>query len=307
MYFMFWVWLAVIVATAITEFCTLEVVSIWFTLAAIIPLILSATVPAAVGWELEILIFVVLSAVMLISLRGVTKRYLLKNSNEKTNVDALVGRKLRMLSRTDFETLGSARVNDVTWSVLGLNQQTIEKDTIVEVVKVAGNRLIVKPCKDEEQWQSFGAQEDVETKEEVVDTADTEDRAKAVKAAKAVNSAKKGAETVVKTEKTEKTTEKGAKNKKANNRNKESDENKGDDKNDVNEENENEKDAKVKQGKMGSEVAAETGKENSVKKESLSKKDEKSLKKDEKTVKNTKKTAKNVKKTEKSTKKSSKK
>lgn len=270
MYFMFWVWLAVIVGTAITEFCTLEIVSIWFTLAAIIPFVLSATVPAAVGWELEIVIFVVLSAVMLISLRGVTKRYLLKNANEKTNVDALVGRKLRMLSRTDFETLGSARVNDVTWSVLGLNQQTIEKDTIVEVVKVAGNRLIVKPCKDEEQVRAFDAQQPVEIKEEVAGTAKPE---------KAVKAAKKGTEIVAKTEKT--ATEKDEKNKKT-------------DKNKKNEES-----AKVKQEKTGSESAAKAKKE-------ISEKNKNSSKNDEKTVKNTQKTAKNAKKTEKSTKKSTK-
>lgn len=139
---MFWVWLAVIIVTAILEFATMEIVSIWFTLGAIVPLILSAT--NAVRWEIQIVIFVVISALLIVSLRSVTKKFLLKNSDGKTNIDALIGQKYRMLSRTDFENVGSVKVNDVIWSAIGVDQQTIEKDEIVEIVKVKGNKLIVK-------------------------------------------------------------------------------------------------------------------------------------------------------------------
>lgn len=139
---MFWVWLAVIIVTAILEFATMEIVSIWFTLGAIVPLILSAT--NAVRWEIQIVIFVVISALLIVSLRSVTKKFLLKNSDGKTNIDALIGQKYRMLSRTDFENVGSVKVNDVIWSAIGVDQQTIEKDEIVEIVRVKGNKLIVK-------------------------------------------------------------------------------------------------------------------------------------------------------------------
>lgn len=146
---MFWVWLGVIIVTAIVEFATMELVSIWFTTGAIIPLILAAT--KAVGFEIQIVIFVAVSAVLILSLRKLTKNFLMKNSEGKTNLDLIVGKEVRMVERTDFETIGSVRINDVVWSAVGENQTTIEKDEIVKVVKVEGNKLIVKKLENRDK------------------------------------------------------------------------------------------------------------------------------------------------------------
>ena len=84
MYFMFWVWLGVFIVTALIEFLTQEIASIWFTIGAIIPLILAAT--RAVTWEWQVLIFLVVSVVLILSLRNITKKFLLKNANYKRNI-----------------------------------------------------------------------------------------------------------------------------------------------------------------------------------------------------------------------------
>lgn len=139
---MFWVWLGVFVVTAIAEFLTMELVSIWFTVGSIVPLILAAT--KVVGFEIQIVIFVAVSAILVLSLRNVTKKFLLKNSEGKTNLELIVGKEVRMVERTDFETVGAVKINDVVWSAVGENQTTIDKDEIVKVVKVEGNKLIVK-------------------------------------------------------------------------------------------------------------------------------------------------------------------
>ncbi len=140
--FMFWIWLVVIVLTAVVEFATMEIVSIWFTFGAIIPFILSGT--RAVSWWVQIVIFVLVSSLLIISLRSLTKKFLLRNTNEKTNTDAYVGQKFKMLERTDFETVGRVKINDVVWSAVAENRETIEKEEIVEVVKISGNKLVVK-------------------------------------------------------------------------------------------------------------------------------------------------------------------
>ncbi len=141
MSFMFWVWLGVIIVTALIEFFTMELVSIWFTVGAVLPFILSAF---SVPWEVQVTIFIIVSIVCIFALRGVTKKFLLKNSNGKTNMELIIGRQYRMLERTDFETMGSLKIGDVVWSAVGERQQAIEKDEIVEVVRVEGNKLIVK-------------------------------------------------------------------------------------------------------------------------------------------------------------------
>lgn len=139
---MFWVWLAVIVATVVVELITMELVSVWFTIGAIVPFILAAT--NAVGWEIQVVIFVVVSAVLVLALRKITKKFLLRNSNEKTNLEAIIGKEYRMLTETDFDTIGTLKINDIVWNAVGKNQQEIKKGEIVRVLKVDGNKLIVE-------------------------------------------------------------------------------------------------------------------------------------------------------------------
>ena len=93
-------------------------------------------------------LYKIISAILIASLRKITMKYLFKNDNSKTNLDALKGQKFRLLSKTDFETTGKVKVKDVGWSVKGDDGQTIEKDSLVEVVKIAGNKLLVKECGD---------------------------------------------------------------------------------------------------------------------------------------------------------------
>lgn len=139
---MFWVWLGVIVATIILEVCTMELVSIWLTAGALIPLILAAT--EAVNWEIQLIIFVALSIIFIVALRKITKKALLKNSNGKTNLDAVIGQQYRMLTDTDFDTVGTVKINDVVWNAVGKNRQEIKAGEIVSIVKVRGNKLIVE-------------------------------------------------------------------------------------------------------------------------------------------------------------------
>lgn len=143
----FWVWIGVIVASVIVEAVTMEMVSAWFAVGAVIPLILAGF--NLVGWEIQLIIFIIISALLIIFLRKLALKFLFRRGDLKTNVDSLIGQKLRMLDRTDFETLGKVKINDVTWSAVGDKGQTIEKDTLVEVVEVSGNKLKVKEVQNQ--------------------------------------------------------------------------------------------------------------------------------------------------------------
>lgn len=140
---MFWIWLGVIVFTLIVEIFTTQLISIWFTLGAVPPFILAGTTPLAPVWQ--IVIFIVLSALMLMFLRKVTRKYLLKGNNEKTNTDLIIGKECTLLDDTDFEKLGRVRINDVEWTAVGTDRMKIKAGTIVEVVSISGNKLIVRP------------------------------------------------------------------------------------------------------------------------------------------------------------------
>ena len=146
---MFWVWTAIIICSIIVEIITADLISIWFTCGAVVPFILAAT--NAVNYEWQIVIFVVVSVTLLACLRKITKKYLLRNSNVKTNADSLIGQKFRLLHRTDFETVGKVKVKDVDWSVMAEGQETIEEGAVVEIVCLSGNKLIVKEIKKMEE------------------------------------------------------------------------------------------------------------------------------------------------------------
>lgn len=146
---MFWVWLGVIVVTAIVEFATAELVSIWFTAGAIIPFILAGI--DCVDWWVQVVIFVAISAILILSLRNVAKKYLTKGPGAKTNSESLIGKEYIMQKRTDFENVGEIKINGVVWSAIDIDRKTIEKDEKVRVLDISGNKLIVEKVQKENE------------------------------------------------------------------------------------------------------------------------------------------------------------
>lgn len=142
----FWVWLLIILFTIVLEAVTMELVSIWFTIGAIPSFIMAAT--NNVDWKIQVISFVVVTLLLIFSLRKIAKKWLDK-STYKTNKDSFVGQKYRLLERCDFETLGAIKINDVVWSVKEKQGNTIEVGEIVRVVKIEGNKLIVESIKED--------------------------------------------------------------------------------------------------------------------------------------------------------------
>ncbi len=162
---MFWVWLAVIVVALVIEIATLELVSIWFSIGAVIPFILAAI--DGVPIEIQIVVFVAVSALLIIFLRKIAQKWLLRNSNTKTNIDVQIGKVYRMLEDADFEKNGSIKINDIVWTAVSENGEHIEKGQLVEIVKVDGNKMIVK--KTNEEQNSKHEDKQISPKEDVED------------------------------------------------------------------------------------------------------------------------------------------
>ena len=156
---MFWVWLAIIAVTVIIEIVTLDLVSIWFAFGAVIPFILSAI--GGIAIEIQIAVFVAVSALLIIFLRKNAQKLLFKNMNQKTNVDAFEGKKVRLLEDTDFEHNGSVKINDVTWTAISESGELIKAGQLVEIKKVDGNKLIVIPVSQETDKTSANGNEEI--------------------------------------------------------------------------------------------------------------------------------------------------
>lgn len=141
---MTWIWLGVTLLAIVAELFTTELISIWFVGGGIVAIILSFF--ESIGWEWQLLAFVLVTALLITLLRPVVKKYFTKNNDNNTNIEALKSRKVRMLSTATFDQLGTAKINGIVWSVKSQDDETLEEGSIVEVVEVSGTKLIVKKC-----------------------------------------------------------------------------------------------------------------------------------------------------------------
>ena len=140
--YMWIIWLSLFVIMLIVEALGPALVSVWFAFGALIAMIISF-IPG-VAWWIQVVVFVVLSAAAFFVLRPISKKFI-KTNEVKSNVDSLVGKKGYVIEKISFLNPGSCKIGDVIWTAVALNEkEEIEKDEVVEVVTIDGNKLIVK-------------------------------------------------------------------------------------------------------------------------------------------------------------------
>lgn len=164
---MIWVWLAVVAVSLIIEFITWDLTSIWFAVAGLISLILSAI--DGINWIWQLGVFIVLSALLIIFVRQICKKLLLK-TDEKTNVDAFIGKRTKLLTSIgENENFGTLKFNGVVWNATAEDNSQIAEQSEVEIVKVDGNKMIVKKVSEKLEKETSSEKElEKEPKEEKV-------------------------------------------------------------------------------------------------------------------------------------------
>lgn len=137
-----YIWLGVVAFSVMIEFLTMEQVSVWFIGGGIVAMILAA---CNVDPIIQIVVFIVLSLILLLSFRKLVMRFLLKNDTVRTNADALIGKELPLLTPLAFDQPSSVKVNDVIWTAVTENEkETLPAGTLVRISRVEGNKLIVE-------------------------------------------------------------------------------------------------------------------------------------------------------------------
>ena len=137
---MAYIWLIFMVILGIIETFTMQMVSIWLAGGA-----LAAAIGAICGlnelWQIGI--FLLVSILLLITTRPIVKR-LVKNNDDKTNSDRLIGSKVIITEEVyNLFEKGKTVVNGVTWTVRSASNEKIEEGKIVTVEKIEGVKLIV--------------------------------------------------------------------------------------------------------------------------------------------------------------------
>lgn len=142
-----WIWVAVVAVSLIIEFITMEMVSVWTAIGGIVALVLAAL---DVRFEIQLVVFFAVTIVLLLSLRKVAMKYLLKNNNTKIGTDSIIGSTHKLLTPITEETRGTIKISGITWSVTTADKTELSAETMVEVLRVEGNKLVVKKVKEKE-------------------------------------------------------------------------------------------------------------------------------------------------------------
>ena len=149
--YMWIVWLGLMIVMVIVECMGPALVSIWFAAGALVSLVLSllSLIPGVtIPWWVQVIVFVVVSAITLVALRPISRRYF-KANTINSNVDSLVGQRGLLIEEIKPFEPGVCKINDVLWTAISTNgKETIPAKSVVEVVTIQGNKLLVKKVEE---------------------------------------------------------------------------------------------------------------------------------------------------------------
>ena len=132
-------WLVAVVVLLVIEIATLGLTTIWFAGGALIAGIAAV---AGAGSIVQFVIFLIVSLILLIFTRPVAVKYLNVNRT-RTNAESLIGKEA-VVTQT-IENLKNQGQVIIEWTArTGDNETVIEKDTVVEIERIEGVKLIVK-------------------------------------------------------------------------------------------------------------------------------------------------------------------
>ena len=136
---MVWIWLAAFVIFLIFELFTPTLVFVGFALGALISGIVSFFYPES--YYCQIGIFIAVAVIMLPLSRKLAKK-ISKESPQKSNVDALIGKVALVTKKIDADFGGQVQLEGEQWSAVA--EENIDTKEKVIVESVTGNRLHVK-------------------------------------------------------------------------------------------------------------------------------------------------------------------
>jgi len=134
------VWACIMAIALIIEIFTYDLVSIFFTPAAL-PSLLLAVFDINIEWQ--IISFLVISVVCILAFRPLMKKWLIKDTIPSDITDSNYGKKVR-LTKDTVDGLSTISINGVTWKAKVTEGGDLPKDTEVEIINSESNTFLVK-------------------------------------------------------------------------------------------------------------------------------------------------------------------
>lgn len=139
----YWVfWLLVIFLLSFIEVITVNLVTIWFVISAIIAMICSFFVET---FAVTFSIFAIVGIILLLTTRKALKK-IFDKEGEKTNADRVIGMIGKVTEDIKKDSIGEVKVDGKRWSAIA--NEDICKDSKVKILKIKGVKLVVEQVID---------------------------------------------------------------------------------------------------------------------------------------------------------------
>ncbi len=137
---MTFLWLILLFVFIIVEALTVNIVSIWFAIGSLCSM--AAAALKAEIW-LQIIIFIVVSAVLIFATRPLVKKFILPK-HTPTNYESIIGATAVVSEDiNNIEATGTVKINGTEWTARSDDGQNIGIGTEVTVIKIEGVKAIV--------------------------------------------------------------------------------------------------------------------------------------------------------------------
>jgi membrane protein implicated in regulation of membrane protease activity len=134
-----WIWLAAFLIFLILELVTPTLMFLGFALGALISGVVSLFYPDAYYWQIGI--FIAVAVIVLPMSRKLAKK-ITKESPQKSNIDALIGKVALVTKAIDSDLGGQVLFEGEHWRAVA--DENIETNTKVLIKSVAGTKLHVE-------------------------------------------------------------------------------------------------------------------------------------------------------------------
>lgn len=135
------VWVVLLVLFAAGEALTVGLTAVWFAAGS-----LAGLICALLGGPLwlQIVLFIVVSALCLVAIRPFAQKYF--NTNvEPTNADRIIGSTAKVTEDiNNIQAQGAVYINGMTWSARSEYDTTIPAGTLVRILRIEGVKVYVE-------------------------------------------------------------------------------------------------------------------------------------------------------------------
>ena len=135
------IWLIVAILFAVAELMTTTLTLIWFSIGAVILIFLSSIIDSIL---IQIIIFAIISTLMLTI---ATKKFIKQDKDYKynTNLQAIINKKGIVKETIYPNKVGIVIIEGESWSAISYDNEKIDKEEMVEVLKIEGG-LLLRPA-----------------------------------------------------------------------------------------------------------------------------------------------------------------